>query len=79
MFVGLLTRQKLLKLHNDGDVSDGEVRVFYEAVREFYSTAASYALKNLPTTDEVLQNAQFVHFENRVNSTVSQVLSFVLR
>ena len=43
------------------------------------STAASYALKNLPTTDEVLRNAQFIHFENRLNSTVSQVLYFVLR
>jgi len=41
------------------------VKVFYQAVRGFYYTAAEYALANLPLTDEVLQNASFVNFEKQ--------------
>ncbi len=77
--VGLITRQKLVKLHDDGDIGDQEIRNFYKAVREFYSTASSYALKNLPISGEVLQNAQFAHFNNRLNSNFTQVLYFVSR
>ncbi len=74
-----MTRQKLVKLHDDGDIGDQEIRNFYKAVREFYSTASSYALKNLPISGEVLQNAQFAHFNNRLNSNFTQVLYFVSR
>ncbi len=78
--VGLLTRQKLVKLHNEGDLSNQEVQIFYEAIRSFYySTASSYAFKNLPISDEVLRNAQFVDFSHRLNSTFTQVLYFVSR
>ncbi len=69
----------LVKLHNEGDLCNQEVQIFYEAVRGFYSTASSYALKNLPISDEVLRNAQFVDFKNRLNSTFTHVLYFVSR
>jgi len=52
----------LRQLEQDGDISPTQVKVFYQAVRGFYYTAAEYALANLPLTDEVLQNASFLNF-----------------
>ena len=55
------------------------MKVFYQAVRGFYYTAAEYALANLPLTDEVLQNASFLNFEKREIALFSQVEFFVRR
>ena len=60
-------------------ICDGDVCRFYSAVRAFYSTAATYALKNLPIKDDVLFNAQFVNVEQRSTFTVTQVMYFVER
>ena len=53
--------------------------MFYSAVRKFYSTAASYALRNLPIDDELLQNVEFVNFDSRSSSTIAEVMFFVSR
>ena len=79
LFIGMMTRQLLLKLLNDGDISDHQVRVFYAAVREYYCCAATYALSNLPLHDDVLQNATFINFEARESATIDQVTYFVSR
>ena len=79
LFIGFSTRQLLNKHREDGEISDREVKVFYGAVRAFYSQAASYALKNLPFNDEVLVNAKFVDFGSRMSSSISQVAYFVTR
>ena len=43
-------------------------------MREFYSTAAEYALKNLPLHDTVLENSQFVRLQSRESASISQIL-----
>ena len=48
LFLGYMTRQLLNQLVDGGDVSPQQEEAFYNGVREFYSTAAVYALKNLP-------------------------------
>ena len=79
MFVGIITRQLLKKLEDEGDITATERRKFYQAVREFYITAVEYALKNLPLKDEVLENAHFLNFQTRETSLFSQVEFFVTR
>ena len=79
LFVGSMTRQKLNQLLEEGDISPHQITVFYQAVREFYTTAVEYALSHLPFKDEVLENAQFAHFQSREAASVSQVLFFVSR
>ena len=77
--MGFATRQLLRKLLNDGDICDGDVDQFYSGVRAFYSTAASYALRNLLIEDDVLFNSQFVNLDQRSTCTVTQMIYFVER
>lgn len=79
LFIGLTTRQLLKQLENEGDISSSQTKVFYEAVREFYVTAVEYSLKNLPLTDELLDNAQCFNFQTRETSMFSQVEFFIIR
>ena len=48
-------------MKNDGDISPGELKVFYEAVRKFYTiaTICKYVLAKVSLKDEVLQSASF--------------------
>ena len=79
LYIGITTRQLLCKLEDDGDTTPAQVKIFYQAVRGFYSTAAEYALKNLPLKDAALQNARFLGFETREAAVFSQVEFFVNR
>ena len=74
LFVGFATRQQLRKLLNDGDSCVRDVDQFYSAVRAFYSTTASYALRNLPIEDDVLFNSQFVNLDQRSTCRVAQMI-----
>lgn len=53
--------------------------MFYEAVREFYSRATTYALANLPVNDQVLCSSSFVNVEKREAAVFSQVEFFIKR
>ena len=64
---------------NSGEISPRNMQIFYEAVRQFYSKAASYALDNLPFNDDVLKNSKFVNFESRVSSSFTEVMYFISR
>ena len=76
--MGIIT-QSLNRLFEAGDISDAQVKTFYEAVQSFYNTAADYALANLPINDSVLMNARFVDFDRRESADFSQVEFFVNR
>ena len=54
LFIGIMTRQLLRKLLNDGDISERQVTIFYEAARKFFVTATWYGLEHLPLNDPVL-------------------------
>ena len=74
-----MTRQVVRRLEEGGDVTPYQVNKFHKAVREFYCTAATFALANLPLKDKVLQNAGFVNFEDRASATIAQVTYFLMR
>ena len=46
LFVGIMTRQKLNQLLEEGDISPHQITVFYKAVREFYTTAVEYRISS---------------------------------
>ena len=48
------TRQRLQRLHNDGDISSEQVKAFYTTARKFYITAATYSLTHLPIDDYIM-------------------------
>ena len=54
LFLRIMTRQLLVRLEGNGDISYWQVEVFYNAVREFYCTGATCALANLPLKDSLL-------------------------
>jgi len=45
LHIGFLTRQNLRRLENEGDITTAKVKIFYQAVRGFYTHATDYALK----------------------------------
>lgn len=79
LYIGITTRRLLNRLRDEGDISTVEVNNFYRAVRSFYCTAADYAINNLPISDAVLQNANFLRFETREVASFSQVEFFLNR
>ena len=66
--IGFLTQQKCKSLLEEGDVSEQDITKFYLGVRAFFKTATAYSLQNLPHKDDVLKNAGFVMFENRMSA-----------
>ena len=77
--IGFTTRLRLMKLLNDGDISDRQVKVFFKAVRSFYQRSVEYAIANLPHGDEVLHNSRFLNYEKNYESTFTQVEYFLSR
>ena len=67
------------KLLDEGDISDRQVKTFYNAVRQFYERAAEYAISNLPLHNETLKSAQFLNFDSRETAMFSHVEHFVRR
>ena len=79
LYIGITTGQLLNRLEHDGDTTPTQIKTFYQAVHGFYSTAAEYALRNLPLKDAVLHNACFLNFEKRETTLFSQVEFFLKR
>ena len=76
LHIGPVTRQLLNWFLDEGDISSGDAKQFYSAVRDFYTWAA---VASLPLKDSVLQNAKFVDFTKRDLHSYSQVEYFVWR
>ena len=74
--IGIVTKQALKKLFEEGDISESDKKKFYAAVREFYIDAANQAVMKFPFTDEVLNNAKFLNFEKRDTRTFDSVEFF---
>ena len=76
MTIGMLTKQHLQKLFDEGDISAYEFKKVYTAFRAFYVDAASQAVKKLPFDDLFLNNARFLNFEKKEEYTFSAVEFF---
>lgn len=79
LFIGLVTKMRLRKLLEDGDIDPVQQSKFYRSVRAFYVRSMEYAIKNLPLKDDLLKNAKFVNFHGRESSSFSEVEYFVER
>lgn len=62
MFIGIVTKTKLNKLFNEGDIKKNEKDKFLDGVLQFYSSVTKYGLDKLPLSDEVLMHSVFVNF-----------------
>ena len=74
--IGMVTKQRLQKVLNEGDISANDERKFYAGVQTFYIDAATQALHKLPFDDCVLNNARFLNFEIKENCTFDAVEFF---
>ena len=76
--VGMVTKAKLRKLLEEGDIDIQSVDKFYDGVRAFYSTAFAYCTKWLPLNNTLLKHCVFVDFMQRnacSMDNVEQILS----
>ena len=79
VFIGSITRQKLLKLEREGDVSPSERNKFYKGVRKFYERTIDYIRAKFPLSDDLLMHARFVNFGERENCEFADVEYFIAR
>ena len=77
LIIGPITRSKLRKLENEGDISPNQRKAFLGGAREFYSEAADYMIKKLPFKQSVLQHAKFVDIKKRETCEFSGINYFV--
>ena len=63
--IGNVTKPKLRRVLDEGDISQYDVDKFYDAVREFYETAYSYCVKWLPLDEPLYKGSRFIEFSNR--------------
>ena len=75
--IGFLTKQKVIQLRNDG--YDRKLNCFFLGVLSSFKVAVSYAKKNFPFNDPLLQNSSFLNFGMRKTSKFSQVEYFINR
>ena len=59
--IRFLTKSRLRKLHQDGDISEHQMKTFYKAARIFFEGDFRFALDNLPHQDEMLFNVQSIN------------------
>jgi hypothetical protein len=53
MFMNIVTKAKLNKLFNEGDISKNEKDVFLAGIVQFYCSVTKYGLEKLPLHDDV--------------------------
>ena len=68
-----VTKQKVKKLLNDGDISQHKYKLFYEAARNFLVVATEYLLAWSPVQDELLCHATWIDFNCRLEKRFSSV------
>ena len=71
--VGPITRNKLKKLLDEGDINQRVVDKFYDGVRGFYGCAYNYCVKWLKLDCPFLKNCQFADFKKRNEMSYSNI------
>ena len=77
--IGVITKQLLHKLFEDGDIDDNAKKTFYKSVRSYYVDAVSQALQKLPFTDDLLNHSKFLNFQQRAHCSFSSAEYFCCR
>ena len=79
MEIGITTRSLIDRLLSSGNITDADVKLFYNVVLLFYETIFEYVLKRLPINDPFLKNAQVINFDARTNdSTKIKQLEYLM-
>ena len=71
--VGPITRNKLKKLLDEGDINQRAVDKFYDGVRGFYGCAYNYCIKWFKLDCTFLKNCQFADFKKRNQMSYSNI------
>ena len=71
--IGNITKPNLRRSLNEGDISQGDVDKFHDAVREFYETAYTYCVKWLPLDDELYKDSRFIEFSKRAEFSFNNI------
>ena len=79
LVIGIVTKQTLQELFDEGAISENQRKRFYQAVREILVCATKYLLKWCPFKDELLSHVIWVGFESRLEKTFSSVEYIVHR
>lgn len=79
MTIGMITKQLLQKLLDEGDICPADQRKFFKGVRAFYVKATSQALHKLPFDDCILNHSRFLNFERKEESTFDSVEYFCVK
>ena len=59
--IGITARLLLDRLLSSGDITDADVKLFYNGVRLFYEMTFEYTSKRLPINYPFLKNAQVIN------------------
>jgi hypothetical protein len=79
VFIGLLAKQTLAKLENEGDCTPNHKKRFYAGVRSFYEAAIKYILEKFPFSDDLLKHSRFLNFDKRSSCLFSDIEYFADR
>lgn len=71
--IGVMTKQLIRRLFENGDIDENAVKTFYKSVRAFYVDATTQALQKLPFADDLLNHSKFLNFPQRANCSFSSV------
>lgn len=74
--LGGLTKMKLSKLLNDGDISKEKHDAFFDAAQAYFRTALSYIIKKFPLSNDVIFNASWIDVSNRIDAKWDSVEFF---
>lgn len=74
--IGITNRLLLDRLLSSDDITDADIRLFYNGVGLLYETTwLEYALKRLSINNPFLKNAQVIDFDARSNDSVTMIVS----
>ena len=73
MTVGIVTKGRLGKFLDEGDIDIRDVDKFYDGVRRFYITAFTYCTKWLPLGNPLMKNCLFIDFSLRNECSMDNV------
>jgi hypothetical protein len=73
--VGLNSRCLINRLFKEGDISQHQKDLFYQAARMFYATAFKYALDNLPHSDDLLKSAEVINWAERRKANLDGIIN----
>ena len=77
LVIGIITKQLVHKLLDDGDIIVNQLKEFYIAFRAFYVRARDYLLKWCPLQDKLLVHATWIDLEHRLEQNFSSVEYFI--